>query len=123
MPEDYEKAALVHPVTRRLMERIDFRHGGPEYDAKYPDGIPTSLEIEHRTLGTLSSGLVMYPEGHARNTSGHLPALLAHKFRRLAGLGVADVDDLYRRLTGWGDKSAQDIRDLYSFAIEHVRPA
>ena len=59
------------------MEQIEFRHGGPEFDASYPDGIPTTLEIEHATLGTLSSGLVMYPEGHARNTSGHLPAFLA----------------------------------------------
>jgi 2-methylcitrate dehydratase len=123
MPEDYGEGALVHPVTRSMMERIDFRHGGPEYDAKYPDGIPTSLEIEHRTLGTFSSGLVMYPEGQARNASSHLPALLGHKFRRLAGLGVADVDGLYRRLTGLADKTPDEILDLYSFPIEHVRPA
>ena len=86
VPEDYSDAALFHPLTRELMRRIDFRHGGREYDAKYPDGIPTSIEIAHRTLGTLSSGLVMYPEGHARNPSGNLPALLEHKFNRLAGL-------------------------------------
>jgi 2-methylcitrate dehydratase len=123
MPEDYGEVALAHPVTRQLMERIDFRHGGPEYDAKYPDGIPTSLEFEHRALGTLASGLVMYPEGHARNTSGNLPALLAHKFRHLAGLGVADVDELYRRLTDLASKSPSEIRELYSFPIEHVRLA
>ncbi len=70
-----------------LMERIEFRHGGREYDAKYPDGIPTTLEIEHADLGRLSSGLVMYPEGHARNTSGNLDGLLEHKFRALAGAG------------------------------------
>jgi 2-methylcitrate dehydratase len=120
MPEDYSEAALFHPLTRQLMERIDFRHGGPEYDARYPDGIPTSLEIDHRTLGTLASGLVMYPEGHARNTSGNLPALLAHKFQQLAGLGVADVDVLYGRLTNLAAKSPDQIRDLYSFPIEHV---
>lgn len=123
MPEDYSDAALMHPLTRQLMERTDFRHGGPEYDAKYPDGIPTSLEIEHRALGTLASGLVMYPEGHARNTSGHLPALLAHKFERLAGLGVADVSVLYERMTNLASKSPAEIRGLYSFPIEHVRPA
>ena len=87
------------------MQRIDFRHGGPEYDAKYPDGIPTTVEIDHRTLGTLSSGLVMYPEGHARNTSGHLEALLQEKFRRLAGLGVRDVD----ALTGSADESGRQV--------------
>ena len=30
--------------------RIRFSHGGPEYDAKYPDGIPTAIDI------TLKSG-------------------------------------------------------------------
>ena len=73
VPADYDDAALHHPLTRELMQRIDFRHGGPEYDAKYPDGIPTTLEIDHATLGTLTSGLVMYPEGHARNTIADLP--------------------------------------------------
>jgi 2-methylcitrate dehydratase len=122
-PEDYGDAALVHPLTRQLMQKIDFRHGGPEYDAKYPDGIPTSIEIKRRKLGTLSSGLVMYPEGHARNASGNLPALLENKFHRLAALGVRDVDALRRRLTNMAAKSPAEIRDLYSFEINHVRPA
>jgi 2-methylcitrate dehydratase len=123
MPEDFGDEALFHPVTRELMGRIDFCHGGREYDVRYPDGIPTSIEIQHRLLGMLSSGLVMYPEGHARNTSGNLPALLRNKFRRLAGLGVRDVDALHDRLTNLAGKSAAEIRDLYSFEIDHVRPA
>ena len=102
VPADYDDAALHDPVTRRLMDRIEFLHGGPAYDEKYPDGIPTTLEIVHRTLGTVTSGLVMYPEGHARNTSGNLKSLLEAKFRRLAGQGVADVDALYKRVYGPG---------------------
>lgn len=31
-----------------------FSHGGPEYDAKYPDGIPTAIDI------TLKSGKVPF---------------------------------------------------------------
>src|SRR5204863_4018114 len=120
MPEDYSDEALFDPLTRELMQKIDFRHGGAEYDAKYPDGIPTSVEIEHRTLGTLSSGLVMYPEGHARNTSGNLPALLDNKFRRLAALGVGDVAGLHQRLTNFSAKSPAEVRDLYSFEVNHV---
>ena len=122
-PEDYSEAALAHPLTRALMQRIDFRHGGPEYDAKYPDGIPTSLEIDHAALGTLASGLVMYPEGHARNTSGHLPALLAHKFRRLAGLGVADMDSLLKRMSNLAAKSPAEIRELYSIPVTVLQRA
>jgi 2-methylcitrate dehydratase len=117
VPADYNQQSLFHPLTRSLMERIEFAHGGPEYDAKYPDGIPTSLEIEHAELGQRSSGLVMYPEGHARNTSGNLDRLLAHKFRLLAGLGVRDVDALYDRFTNLAGKSADDIARLYDFEI------
>lgn len=116
-PDDYSDAALMNPVTRLYMQRIEFVHGGPDYDAKYPDGIPTTLDIQHRDLGLLSSGLVMYPEGHARNTSGQLDDLLAHKFRVLTNKGVTDVDDLYRRFTGLTTKTSQEIRDLYNFAL------
>ena len=49
-PADYaeDESALFHPLTRRLMQQIDFRHGGPEYDRNYPDGIPTTVEIVAR---------------------------------------------------------------------------
>jgi 2-methylcitrate dehydratase len=117
VPADYEAASLADPLTRSFIERIEFRHGGKEYDEKYPDGIPTTLEIEHAGLGNLSSGLVMYPEGHARNTSGNLAALLEHKFRVLAGLGVSDVDALYARFTNLVAKSSAEIADLYDFQI------
>ena len=117
VPADYDDAALVHPLTRSLIERIEFRHGGPDFDRRYPDGIPTALEIEHARLGTLSSGLVMYPIGHARNTSEQLESLLAHKFRLLAGFGVDDVDGLYRRFTSLESMTPAEIATLYDFPI------
>lgn len=114
LPADYDDAALFDPLTRSIIEKIDFRHGGPEYDARYPDGIPTTVEIDHSSLGQLTSGLVMYPLGHARNTSGDLEAVLAHKFRALASLGV---DALYARFTGLAAKSAVEIGSLYDFLL------
>jgi len=120
VPADYDDASLFDPLTRSLISRIEFQHGGVEYDDKYPDGIPTTIEIEHADLGKMSSGLVMYPEGHARNGSGNLAGLLEHKFRTLAGLGVRDVDALYRRFTGMAEKSAAEIADLYDFEIQGV---
>jgi len=120
VPADYDDAAIVHPLTRSLMERITFRHGGHDYDVKYPDGIPTSLDIDHEELGILSSGIVMYPEGHARNTSGLLDGLLAHKFRLLASLGVDDGEALYQRFTNLSEKSAAEIATLYDFKIRGV---
>jgi 2-methylcitrate dehydratase len=118
LPEDYDEVNLHNPLTRKLMQRIEFRHGGPEFDEKYPDGIPTMLEIEHRKLGGLCSGLVMYPEGHARNTSGNLPELLRVKFQRLAELAVDDPDALHERFSHLADRSAEEIAGLYDFDIK-----
>jgi 2-methylcitrate dehydratase len=119
MPEDYDDTALEDPLTRDLMAKIDFRHGGPEYDAKYPDGIPTSLDIEHKTLGKLASGLVMYPAGHARDTRHDLNLLLANKFQKLAALGVQDVDALAQRLDNLSARSGTEIAQLHNFEIRN----
>merc|ERR1712187_421459 len=75
-PHDYGKEALFDEKTRALMQKISFEHGGPGYDSKYPDGIPTSMEIFLKGGHKLSSGLVMYPPGHARNTTADLNDLL-----------------------------------------------
>src|SRR5262249_53120276 len=105
----------------QLMEKIQFRHGGPEYDVKYPDGIPTTLEIDHAELGTSSSGLVMYPLGHARNASEELDGVLDYKFRSLAALAVDDPADLRRRFADLGQKSCDEIAHLYEFSIRGVQ--
>ncbi len=113
---------LTNPLTRQLIDKIEIRHGGPEYDSKYPDGIPTSLEIDHAELGTISSGLVMYPLGHARNKSPDLDDVLAHKFRALAQMAVEDPDALRRRFSDLRQKSADDIARLVRFSHpRHLR--
>lgn len=117
MPEDYNDASLADPLTRQLIAKIEIHHGGPEYDAKYPDGIPASATIEHASLGRLESGLVVYPAGHARNTSSDLAHLLDVKFERLAALGVADPDGLRRRMSNLANKSSREIAGLYGFAV------
>jgi 2-methylcitrate dehydratase len=118
-PADYaeDESALFHPLTRRLMRQIDFRHGGREYDERYPDGIPTTVEIVHTKLGPLTSGLVMYPAGHARSESADLGALLEQKCRLLAAQGVGDVEALLARFTNLAAKSPQEIAELYNFQI------
>lgn len=32
LPKDYGKAALFNEVTRKFMQKIEFEHGGKEYD-------------------------------------------------------------------------------------------
>merc|ERR1712060_276894 len=44
-PDDYGKETLYDAKTRELMAKITFSHGGPEYDANYPEGIPTAIDI------------------------------------------------------------------------------
>lgn len=48
-PKDYGYEALNNPITRKIMEKISFEHGGPEYDKRYPDGIPTSVIINAKS--------------------------------------------------------------------------
>jgi 2-methylcitrate dehydratase len=121
-PEDYAEndTALFHPLTRRIMKQIDFRHGGPDYDRKYPDGIPTTVELSHANLGPLSSGLVMYPQGHARADGSNLSAMLAHKCQLLTGAAVDDVAALVARFSNLSQKSASDIAELYDFQIRGI---
>ena len=52
-PYDYSKDALFNPVTRSLMQKIMFSHGGPSYDEKYPDGMTLFL------LGFVSTFFIM----------------------------------------------------------------
>jgi 2-methylcitrate dehydratase len=122
LPADYaeDESALFHPLTRRLMRHIDFRHGGPEYDHGYPDGIPTTIEIVHTKLGPLTSGLVMYPAGHARCDSVDMASLLEHKTKHLAGHSVEDSAALAARFTNLAERSPREIAELYSFSIRGI---
>merc|ERR1712151_168308 len=117
-PYDYGKDALYDAATRDLMAKITFSHGGPEYDAKYPDGIPTSIDITLNGGSKISSGMVMYPSGHARNTSADLKRILAHKNHMLGDIvfpSRADVDTFVSRLQGMKNLSAAEVQTIYDF--------
>ncbi len=117
MPADYDEAALFDPNTRSIMDRIDFRHGGREFDDRYPDGIPTRIEME-TTSGQYDSGVVMYPEGHARNPSGRTTDLVNAKFSRLASLGVRDAEALRQQVSPLMEKTKEDMQSLYDFELD-----
>lgn len=65
------------------MEKIEFKHGGKEYDDLYPKGIPTSISIKTKNGQEFESGLVLYPGGHALNETVSLTNILQYKFLRL----------------------------------------
>ncbi len=118
-PHDYmeDESAIFHPLTRRLMQKITFEHGGPEYDAKYPDGIPTSLVITAKDGTKYDSGLVMYPAGHARNTTADLEDILAHKFELLGKLAVDDAKAIIDRFNNIDNLGAEEMKSLHDFDI------
>lgn len=115
-PQDYSPDAIMNSDTRGLMEKIEFEHGGPEYDSRYPDGIPTSLVI---TAGGKAhdSGMVMYPAGHARNTTADLHDILQTKFTMLGELGLSDPASIVDRFNSIGSASAEQVRSLHDFEI------
>lgn len=126
LPRDFDKKSLNDTLTRELMSKMQFEWGGREYDAKYPDGIPTSMVIEDDEGNTFDSGLVMYPGGHARNHLGDtkvdLKDVLSHKFAMLGGIAFDQHAPIVERLSGLERKSAKDVASLYDFTIKSGGP-
>merc|ERR1712137_1299947 len=123
-PYDYGKDALYDPETRAMMAKISFSHGGPEYDARYPDGIPTSMDITLTSGEKISSGFLMYPPGHARNTSADLKGILDHKNTMLGDIVFADrgmADDFVNKLHSIGSMSAEELVDIHNFDYSLMR--
>lgn len=114
-PDDYHADAINNPLTRKLMDKIEFAHGGDAYDRNYPDGIPTSLVITDNAGKSHDSGMVMYPGGHARNTTADLKSILRHKFNLLGKLVQDNPADLIARFEKLDAKPAEQIRDLHDF--------
>ena len=118
VPSDYTDDSIMHAGTRALMEKITFDHGGPDYDARYPDGIPTSVLLTADDGTTHESGLVMYPAGHARNTTADLGDLLANKWKKLASLAVDEPQAIIDRFNSLPGLSAAQLASLYDFEIK-----
>lgn len=115
-PLDYRKELIDDQNIRNLMAKISFAHGGEEYDIKYPDGIPTSVQITLADDQVLDSGFVMYPKGHARNTEADLEGILEHKFKLMGQLAMEDptqVEILLQRVNSIDTMTNQDLRTIY----------
>jgi len=121
-PEDYGIDALYNKETRAIMQKITFSHGGKEYDDKYPDGIPTSLQISTANGTTLDSGFIMYPPGQSRNTSMDLDKILDHKNKMLGAIAVDDVDGCMAKLDGLNTATAEEVKTVYSIPFKTDLP-
>jgi 2-methylcitrate dehydratase len=122
LPDDYSDAAIADPAVAALIAKLEIVHGGPDYDARYPEGIPTRVEIDHAALGRLDGGLVLFPQGHARSDAARTAALVDLKFDRLVAGAVDDPAALRARMRLAG-RTAAEIADLYAFPIRGCQPA
>lgn len=119
-PQDYSKDAINNEVTRELMHKIQFFHGGDEYDSKYPEGIPSSIEIQTPDTKKHDSGFIMFPGGHARNTDTDLKDVLRHKFKTLGQMALSDqnLDTFIEKLENIENASNEDLKSLYECDIK-----
>ncbi|HED53281.1 MAG TPA: hypothetical protein ENJ00_03665 [Phycisphaerales bacterium] len=116
-PKDYSDSAIHDSRTRAIMDKIEFAHGGPSYDEKYPDGIPTSVHIIDSDGSAYDSGLVMYPGGHARNKTVDLEDVLNHKFQILGKLAFDDPTPIIERYNRIAELNPDELRDINNYDI------
>ena len=116
LPADYSATAITDPAAKAIIERLEIVHGGNEYDRQYPEGIPTSITIDHAECGRHDSGLVMFPLGHARSDLAETATVLDLKFNRLVANAVLNPVELRRHVQLKG-RSAKHVSRLYDFPI------
>jgi 2-methylcitrate dehydratase len=121
LPGDYDEARIADVEIRDLIDRMAIIHGGAAFDDLYPDGIPTSVSLDHAVLGRLESGLVRYPLGHAKSDPRATAELVDLKFDRLVAGAVDDPMALRDRMRLPG-KCAKEIAELYAFPIHGCDP-
>ena len=123
LPLDYSRTSIKDPETQKLMQLIEFEHGGPAYDSKYPEGIPTSVVITDAAGAEVDSGMILFPAGHARYEGpfADVQKILDHKFATLAGLALKDVPKGLAKLGSLAKQSAKDIDTLYDFDIAYAK--
>lgn len=121
-PADYGSEALHNKSTRSLMEKITFEHGGKEYDSRYPDGIPTSIVIKTKDGQTFDSRMVMYPSGHARNSTCDLKGILNFKNQLLGRLALEpeELERFLGKLNNIENLSNKELQDIYYCNIKYA---
>lgn len=120
-PKDYGHQALFNKQTRELMTKCTFTHGGPEYDSKYPEGIPSSISVTLKGGKKYESGFVMFPSGHSRNSTANLRDILDHKNNLLGKLALSEseLSEKLALLNNIESASNKDLQNLYNCKINY----
>ena len=119
LPEDYSPSAIADKQVADIIEKINIVHGGPEYDALYPEGIPASVTIDHDEYGVLDGGRCIFPLGHAQSDQSRTTALVDEKFERLVAGAVSNPQALRKHLR-LHNMPAEHVAQLYAFPINLI---
>lgn len=105
------------------MAKIEFAHGGADYDKRYPEGIPTSVEITTRGGSEFDSGLVMFPGGHAANEDLNLAAVLQYKFLKMGKLAMEqeELAHFVKALENIDGMDNEQLKTLYECDIKMAK--
>lgn len=122
LPEDYAQKAIHDTTTKKIMDLMEFEHGGKEYDDKYPEGIPTTLQITLKDGKTYDSKLVMFPSGHAKNATADLRGILENKFQLLGRIALAEneIKPMVEKLMNLDNLSNAELQLLYNCNIKYA---
>ncbi len=108
------------------MTKVEFQHGGKEYDDLYPRGIPTSVSIETAKGEVFDSGLIEFPGGHCANETVSLTDIMRHKFIRLGQIALEkeDLQNFVMNLENIGELNNEQLINIYDcnikFAVEPI---
>jgi 2-methylcitrate dehydratase len=121
-PHDYGKCALFNETTRDIMQKIEFEHGGEEFDSRYPKGIPTRVVIEMKNGDSFDTGMIEFPGGHALNETVDLEMILQHKFKILGKLAMdkKELVNFVSNLESIDDMTNDQLQNIYDFNIKYA---
>lgn len=101
------------------MDKVEFAHD-PSYDEKYPEGLPTKVEITNRAGVKFDSDLIMFPGGHAANDDVDLVDILQYKFFKLGSLAMEkeDLKEFIETVEGIDSLPNADLDNIYDCDIK-----
>jgi 2-methylcitrate dehydratase len=113
MPEDYSDEVIADPVTRVLMDKVEIHYGGKDYDAQFPKGLPTRVQVN-----TFDSAVLLFPPGHSRCEDYEWVSILRKKLSLLAESAVNNPEHVIGELERIDELTPEEVQDLYTVSLK-----
>ena len=120
--------AIDDDKYKQLAERknhlifVDLEMTSGFYDPTPHRILEAAMIITDKNGDKFDSGFVMYPPGHARNSTHDLDGILDHKNEMLGDICVADIGAALSKLNGLRSKSPAEIKDIYNIKMKEQPP-